>query len=109
MAEHLAISQIPRGVPIQRRNFPQRNRTMALISDASVIIEAGDSSGSLSQGWEALRLGRLLFVLRSVVEDSRLIWPRKMLDYGAIVLADAELLFEALPAKEPILDLHAAI
>lgn len=33
-------------------DFPMRNRTMALISDATVIIEAGDTSGSLSERWE---------------------------------------------------------
>jgi len=56
MKEHLAVSQFPIGYPIMPKNFVIRNRTMALISDASIIIEAGNSSGSLHQGWEALRL-----------------------------------------------------
>jgi DNA processing protein len=62
MNNHLAVSQFPVGYPIQPRNFVIRNRTMALISDISVIVEAGDSSGSLHQGWEALRLGHPLFI-----------------------------------------------
>ncbi|MGZ3302673.1 MAG: DNA-processing protein DprA [Isosphaeraceae bacterium] len=32
MQDHLAVSQFPAGNPIQRKNFPLRNRTMALIS-----------------------------------------------------------------------------
>ena len=40
MREHLAVSQFPAGHPVQRKNFPLRNR-WALISDATVIIEAG--------------------------------------------------------------------
>lgn len=88
MSEQLVLSQFPSGIAVQRGNFPIRNRTMALISDATVIIEAGDTSGSLSQGWEALRLGRPLFIARSVVDDASLAWPRQMLNYGACILFD---------------------
>jgi DNA processing protein len=88
MREHLCVSQFPIGYPIQPKNFPIRNRTMALISDATVIIEAGESSGSLSQGWEALRLGRGLFIMKSVAENSALKWPKEMLSYGARVLGE---------------------
>lgn len=96
--EHLLVSQFREGSPVRRGNFPQRNRTMALISDATVIVEAGESSGSLSQGWEALRLGRPLCILRSLIEDSRLSWPRKLIEYGAYVLAEPEDLLEVLPS-----------
>ena len=68
-ADHLAVSQFPLGYPAKKENFPRRNRTMALISDATVIVEAGEKSGTRSQGWEALRLGRLLFIMRNVAED----------------------------------------
>lgn len=75
MREHLVISQFPLGYPTQPNNFPLRNRTTALISDAAVIIEASDTSGSLFFGWEAIRLGRPLFVLKSSVENGSLTWP----------------------------------
>ncbi|MBL9170652.1 MAG: DNA-protecting protein DprA [Verrucomicrobiales bacterium] len=87
-AEHLCVTQFPSGSPVQRKNFPMRNRTMALISDATVIIEASESSGSLSQGWEALRLGRALFITKTVAEDPSLKWPAEMLSYGARVLSN---------------------
>ena len=69
MRDHLVISQFPEGYPTTRKNFPLRNRTMALVSDASVIVEASDGSGSLSQGWEALRLGRPLFLMASILDQ----------------------------------------
>lgn len=97
MEKHLAVSQFPSGYPLSRTNFPRRNRTMALLTDATVIVEAGEGSGSLSQGWEALRLGRRLFIMRAVVEDRALSWPREMLKYGADVLAEIDDLLEALP------------
>ena len=48
MEQHLVLSQFPASHPTLRSNFPRRNRTMALLCHASVIIEAGDSSGTLS-------------------------------------------------------------
>jgi DNA processing protein len=101
MEQHLAISQFPEGIPIRKSNFPRRNRTMALIADASVIVEAGNTSGALSQGWEALRLGRPLFVMRSVAEDPTLTWPEEMQSYGARVLEDSNLddLLSLLPSR----------
>ena len=78
---------------------------MALISDASIIVEAGDSSGSLHQGWEALRLGRPLFIWNTLMNDPSLSWPMKMLEYGAIELVNPEEIFEYIPTHEGILNL----
>jgi DNA processing protein len=84
--DHLAISQFPEGYPSKRENFPRRNRTMALITDATVIVEAGETSGTRHQGWEALRLGRLVFLMQNVADDPALTWPKEMIGYGAQVL-----------------------
>jgi DNA processing protein len=86
MTEHLALSPFAPGSPVARKNFPYRNRVMALISAATVIVEANDASGALAQGWEAIRLGRPLFILESIAEAPDLTWPGKMLQYGAQVL-----------------------
>ena len=75
----------------------RRNRLMALISDASVIVEASDGSGSLSQGWEALRLGRPLFLMASILDHRDLAWPKTMIEYGAMVLRSPEELLAVLP------------
>jgi DNA processing protein len=98
MRQHLLISQFPIGYPIQPKNFVLRNRTMALISDASIIVEAGDKSGSLHQGWEALRLGRPLFIWSTVINEPSLKWPAKMLTYGATELTDPNEVLEVLPS-----------
>ena len=100
--EHLAITEFAPGTTVQRGNFPRRNRTMALLSDATAIIEAGDSSGSISQGWEAIRLGRPLFIARSLVENPDLAWTREMLDYGAFVLASLQDVVSVLPQGPPV-------
>lgn len=84
--EHLLVSQFPTGYRTQPGSFPMRNRTMALLTDATIIVEAGETSGTVHQGWEALRLGRQLFLLDSVARDQTLTWPAKMIHYGAQVL-----------------------
>lgn len=89
MMRHLVVSQFAEGTPTSRRSFPMRNRTMALLSDATIIIEAGEKSGTQHQGWEAIRLGRLLFLPQSVI-DAGTSWARSMLEYGALTYVDAE-------------------
>jgi len=101
MTEHLAISQFSEGSPVQRRNFVLRNRTMALISDATVIVESGEAGGSLHQGWEAIRLGRPLFIRQPVLSDPRLGWPRKMADYGAIAFEEPNDILDFVPIGFP--------
>jgi DNA processing protein len=99
--DHLVVSPYPTGRPIPKKDLSLRDRTMALISDATVIIEAGDSSGCLDQGWEALRLGRPLLIADSMVEETALKWLEQMLHYGARLLSDDSLeeFLELLPAR----------
>jgi DNA processing protein len=75
--EHLLLTPFREGVRVFRANFPIRNRVMAAVSDAAVIIEASDTSGTLHQAAECQRLGRWLFIAKSVVDDASLSWPRR--------------------------------
>ena len=99
MQHELVVSQFPPGSPIHPKNFPTRNRTMALLSDATIIVEAAEKSGTVHQGWEALRLGRLLFILENLATKPDLSWPSEMLRYGAQVLSreNLELALEEMP------------
>lgn len=101
MDEHLAVSQFAPGQPVSKKNFVLRNRTMALISDATVIVEAGDGSGTRHQGWESLRLGRSLFIPKHVVRNTDLMWPKEMMEYGAIELYDFSDIINFLPLDMP--------
>lgn len=83
---HLLISQFQENYPVFPKNFPIRNKTMALISDATIIIEAAKNSGTRHQGWEALRLGRSLYIMENIIKDTSVTWAKEMLNYGAQVL-----------------------
>jgi DNA processing protein len=93
MREHMVISQFPPGSPVTRRNFPMRNRTMALLSDATVIVEAKERSGVVYQGWECIRLGRPLLIHASLKD---LKWVRKMTEHGAHLFETADEVLEVL-------------
>jgi DNA processing protein len=79
--EHLLISQFAPGKTVYPSNFPERNKLMAAVSDATVIVEASDTSGSLHQAAECTRLGRWLFIAKSLAENQSLMWPKDFLRY----------------------------
>ena len=97
--DYLVISQFTLGSAIQSRNFPMRNRTMALLSHISIIVEAGAGSGTIHQGWEALRLGRPLFIIEDIIKNKSLKWPHQLIEYGAKILpmSETNALLESLP------------
>jgi DNA processing protein len=86
--DHLLISQFAAGQTVYPSNFPARNRLMCMLSDASIVIEASDTSGTLHQAVECVRLSRWLFIARSVFEDASLNWPSKFRSYEKCVALD---------------------
>lgn len=86
--EDLLISQFPNGDKPHRGNFPVRNRLMATLSDATVVMEASDGSGTLHQAAECTKLGRWLFIAKSVVDDPNVTWPKKFLKYDTCVVLE---------------------
>jgi DNA processing protein len=99
--DYLLVSQFSEQSTVLPRNFVLRNRTMALIADASVIIESGEGGGSLNQGWETLRLGRPLFIHDREFAKAELEWPSKMARYGAIRFREPSDILDQLPSSIP--------
>ncbi|HCW3747643.1 DNA-processing protein DprA [Acinetobacter baumannii] len=88
--EHLLISQVPikryheQNFRVNRLFFPERNATMSALSQATIIVEAGETSGSLIQARAALKQGRKLFILDSCFNNPNITWPHKYAEKGAI-------------------------
>ncbi len=98
--DHLVVSQFAPGSKTIRASFPIRNRTMALLTDATVIVEAGESSGTLHQGWEAIsHWGGRCSSWSRLPAILRLSWPGEMVKYGAQVLTreNLDIVIENLP------------
>lgn len=75
--EGLLISQFHPSAEIQRWNFPMRNAIMSGISLATVIVEAGETSGALIQADYALKQKRLVFIPESALNNNKILWPKK--------------------------------
>jgi len=87
--DHLLLTPFPAGERVYPSNFPKRNRVMAAITDATVIVEASDTSGTLHQAAECGQLGRWLFIMKSVAEDRRLSWPAKFIGKERVAVLSA--------------------
>lgn len=105
--QYLLISQVPivryarqsfRG---NRLFFPERNATMSALTDATIIVEAGETSGTLIQARHALKQGRKLFILESCVRNPDLTWPAKFVDLGAICVSDYDDVKKHLASIDP--------
>lgn len=87
---YLVISQVPvfrysqQSYLRNRTFFPERNKTMSALTEATIIIEAGKTSGTLIQARAALRQGRKLFILESSFRNPDLNWPHQFESEGAI-------------------------
>jgi len=108
--DHLLISQVPflryKQQPFKSNSyfFPERNVTMSALTKATVIVEAGNTSGTLVQARAALAQGRKLFILESCFRKPELTWPEKFLAKGAIRVAKPAEIIEALQDAAPPTD-----
>lgn len=79
----LLISQVPfqryldQDYRSNRIFFPERNITMSALTKATIIVEASDTSGTLTQARAALAQGRKLFILESCFQNPSISWPAK--------------------------------
>ncbi|NTJ45011.1 DNA-processing protein DprA [Agrobacterium larrymoorei] len=100
--EYLLISQVPvlryaRQAPPQNRFFfPERNVTMSALTEGTIIVEAGETSGTLTQARAALHQGRKLFILDSCFHRSDITWPARFEAEGAIRVRTSEDIWSAL-------------
>ena len=93
--DYLLISQVPverydrQQNPVSNRFFfPERNKTMSALTEATIIVEAGETSGTLVQARAALQQGRQVFILNNCFENTNLSWPTRFEKDGAIRVHD---------------------
>jgi DNA processing protein len=88
--QFLVISQVPivrhsrQGPKGNRFFFPERNVTISALTEATVIVEAGNTSGTLIQARHAIQQNRKLFILDSCFRNPELTWPAKFQERGAV-------------------------
>lgn len=93
---HLLLSQVPffryENEPFSshKHYFPRRNATMAAISEATVIVEASDTSGTLTQARACIQQGKKLFILNSCFNNKNITWPSHYEKLGAIRVSSTD-------------------
>jgi DNA processing protein len=103
--KYLLISQVPivsydpRNIKLSRIFFPERNVTMSALTEATIIVEAGETSGTLIQARAALKQGRKVFILNNNFENPSLVWPHKLEQAGAIRVSSTEDILEGLSSE----------
>lgn len=101
----LIVSQFPPCNPVNRWNFPTRNGVMSGISLATIIMEAGETSGALKQADYALKQGRDVLIPKSAVDSVLISWPRKYIAKGAFEFKTLKDVLEILNKNTVLKDL----
>ena len=83
LQQGLAISEYPAGTQPNRTNFPRRNRIIAGLSRATIVIEAPHKSGALITAYQANDFCRDVYVLTARLDDERSFGCLELLSKGA--------------------------
>jgi DNA processing protein len=89
-ASGAVISELPPGAVAQRWSFPARNRIIAALSVATVVVEAGERSGSLITASVAGDLGREVGAVPGRVTAPLAHGTNELLHDGANVVRGAQ-------------------
>ncbi|HIG86884.1 MAG TPA: DNA-protecting protein DprA [Planctomycetes bacterium] len=81
--EGLLLSEFGPGISPRRNHFPMRNRIIAALCDATLVIEAAHRSGSLITARWAADLGRAVFVVPQAVDHPLGLGALRLLREGA--------------------------
>ena len=77
------ISEFPLNTPGFKYNFPRRNRIIAGISEGTLVIEAGEKSGSLITASFARDFGKDVFAIPGNIFSSSSRGTNKLIEEGA--------------------------
>ena len=103
------VSEFPLDAPPARINFPRRNRLVAALSEAVVVVEAGRKSGALTTARHAADLGIEVLAVPGPVDQEQSLGTLALLRDGAAPIASVQDLFVALGFCDPVrLDLPEA-
>jgi len=99
LAQGALVSEFLPGSPPRPHHFPRRNRVLAALSDAVVVVEAGLRSGTLITVEHALDLGIEVFAVPGPEHRPSCAGSNRLLAEGAEPLRDPDAFAAALAAR----------
>jgi DNA processing protein len=90
------VSEMPPGFTPFKWGFPARNRIIAGLADATIVVEAAERSGSLITAEMAQDLGRLVAAVPGVVTNPVAAGTNALLRDGAALVRNAQDVLDAL-------------
>ncbi|GAB3288684.1 DNA-processing protein DprA [Parahaliea aestuarii] len=100
--QFLLVSQVPfvryskQGPHVNRLFFPERNKVMSALTQATIIVEAGETSGTLVQAKAAIEQGRKLLIMDSCFRNPNITWPERFASEGAHRISDFDQILDLL-------------
>jgi DNA processing protein len=95
------VSEFPLDVPPRPYHFPRRNRLIAALAAAVVVVEAAEGSGSLITADHALDLGREVLAVPGRVDNPNSCGVHRLLREGAALCESADDVLRALGLDPP--------
>lgn len=86
----LLISEYPIGTPPLALNFPKRNRLIAALSSATLVVEAALQSGSLITARLAAEMGRDVFAIPGSIHSTQSRGCHALIQQGAKLVESAQ-------------------
>ncbi len=93
------ISELPPGTRAAPWLFPLRNRILAALGDAVVVVQAGQKSGATITADRALELGREVFAVPGSILGESHIGTNRLIQQGAAI---------CLSPRQTVQDFHEA-
>ncbi len=96
------ISEFPMAMPPSAGTFPRRNRLVAALGLATLVVEAGNRSGALITARLAMELGREVLVIPGPIDNPECAGSNQLIRDGATLVASLDHILEEV---EPLLTL----
>ncbi len=88
------LSEFPLFYPPYRHNFPLRNRVIAALAKAVLVVEANERSGALITANYALELGKDIFAIPGRITDKQAKGVNRLIQEGAYLVSSVDDILE---------------
>ena len=105
----LILSEYHLGTPPLNANFPKRNRLIAGLSQATLVVEAALQSGSLITAKQALEQGRDVLAIPGSIHSAQAKGCHALIKQGAKLVESAQDVLEELRMPDPFAQVPLAL